>query len=66
MGAVPDMLKFTSDCRKIVVAIEGELRMIDNQVVDPEGAVAIISFLGDDPRSPSRLTILDFTKFNAK
>jgi len=64
VGALPDMLKFTSDCSKIVVALEGELRMVNGDVVDPEGGVAIISFLEGQPSEQYHLQIANFTHFN--
>ena len=60
------MLKFTSDCSKIVVALEGELRMVNDKVVDPEGGVAIISFCRDDPSRLAHVKLANFTKFNSR
>ncbi len=59
---MPDMLYFTHDCEKIIVAIEGELRAVDggNNAVDPEGGVTIISGIHTSPSA----TRLNFTKFN--
>ncbi|XP_061172912.1 mesenchyme-specific cell surface glycoprotein-like [Saccostrea echinata] len=42
-GYFPDMLTFTSDCKKILVANEGRPgKDINNVFVDPEGSVTII------------------------
>jgi hypothetical protein len=45
VGALPDMLTFTPDLSKVVIACEGE--PLDDYVVDPEGVVAIIDVSGD-------------------
>ena len=64
MGAVPDMLYFTRDCERILVAIEGELITLPNgTVVDPEGGVVIIR---DPSSSVATQKMLDFTRFNAE
>jgi len=47
-----------------VVALEGELRMVNGDVVDPEGGVAIISFLEGQPSGQYHLQIANFTHFN--
>ncbi|ABX05619.1 MAG TPA: hypothetical protein DEF47_19955 [Herpetosiphon sp.] len=69
VGAVPDMLTFTPDGRRIVVAIEGEPNSY-NQVdsVDPEGAVAIIdlpqNFANITTTSVLSSSLVGFTDFN--
>ena len=63
VGAVPDMLYFTHDCQRILVAIEGELKTLpDGSVVDPEGGVVIITNLDTSPS----VKMLNFTQFNAE
>ncbi len=65
VGALPDMLTFTPDGRRIVVANEGEPS--EDYSVDPEGSVTII----DLPEEPRRLgqrhvQTLDFRRFNTE
>ncbi|XP_067651558.1 mesenchyme-specific cell surface glycoprotein-like isoform X2 [Haliotis asinina] len=63
VGAVPDMLKPTHDCSKVIVAVEGEAyQNPPNQITDPEGLVVIISF--HDTISNYTKTSLNFTKYN--
>ena len=63
VGAVPDMLYFTHDCKRILVAIEGELKTLpDGSVVDPEGGVVIITNLD----TSASMKMLNFTQFNAE
>ena len=63
VGAVPDMLHPTKDCKSVVVAVEAEPYLKDGKPVDPEGAVAIIKF----PNTPAEnydMQILSFGGFN--
>lgn len=68
VGALPDMLTFTPDGRKIVVANEGEpAGYCDGDEGDPEGSVSIIDVTGgaagitqDDVRTA------DFRAFNGR
>ncbi|XP_046549528.1 mesenchyme-specific cell surface glycoprotein-like [Haliotis rubra] len=63
VGAVPDMLKPTHDCSKLIVAVEGEAyQNPPNQITDPEGLVVIINF--HDTISNYTKTSLNFTKYN--
>lgn len=56
VGALPDMLTFTADGTKILVANEGE-----PGAIDPEGSVSVIT-LG----SPSSVQTAGFSVFNAQ
>ncbi len=56
VGALPDMLTFTPDGSKILVANEGEPN--DDYSVDPEGSVSIIDV------TSAHVTKIDFTSFN--
>lgn len=63
VGALPDMITFTPDGRRVLVANEGEPS--DDYLIDPEGSVSII----DLPANIRRLTqahvrTANFTKFN--
>ena len=63
VGALPDMLTFTPDGTKVLVANEGEPN--DDYSIDPEGSIAVIDVTGglgaiDD----SDVTIIDFNAFD--
>lgn len=63
VGANPDMLTFTSDGMKVLVANEGEMASVDN---DPEGSVSIIDlseFLAGTASEPA-VTTAGFGAFN--
>lgn len=60
VGALPDMLTFTPDGTKLLVANEGEPR----ETGDPDGSVSIID-LSDGVESAS-VTTADFTAWNGK
>ncbi len=61
VGALPDMLTFTPDGSKVLVANEGEPN--DRYTVDPEGSVSIINV--SDISNPT-VTTADFTAFNSQ
>ncbi len=65
VGALPDMITFTPDGRKVMTANEGQPN--DSYTIDPEGSVSIIDISGGIPGlSQSNVTTLDFTAFNAQ
>ncbi|RMH28523.1 MAG: alkaline phosphatase [Planctomycetota bacterium] len=65
VGALPDMLTFTPDGRRIVVANEGEPS--EDYSVDPEGSVSVID-LPEDPRrlGQRHVRTADFRRFNTE
>lgn len=64
VGVLPDMLVFTPDGSKIVVANEGEPN--DEYTIDPEGSVSIISIPEDVTTiNQSNVMSADFSAFNA-
>lgn len=67
VGAIPDMIHPTSDCRKLVVAVEAEpYADLDRKVmVDPAGAVSIINFQ-TTPEGSYTINRLGFERFNNK
>jgi hypothetical protein len=54
VGALPDMVKFTKNCRKLLVANEGE----PDDGIDPEGSISIINVVNGQVKTA------DFTRFN--
>lgn len=63
VGALPDMLTFTPDGTKVIVANEGEPN--DEYTVDPEGSISIIDISGGVASlSDANVTSADFTAFN--
>lgn len=65
VGALPDMVTFTPDGKKILVANEGEPN--DDYSVDPEGSVSIIDLpAGVSGVSDASVTTLGFTDFNSQ
>ena len=66
VGALPDMVKLTHDCRKIIVAIEGEVRSFAGKVIDPEGGVGIIEFDTVDLSGNFQFRVADFKSYNAR
>lgn len=61
VGALPDMLTFTPDGTRVLVANEGEPN--DDYTVDPEGSVSIIDISGG--LTNPAVTTVGFTDFNA-
>jgi len=68
VGALPDMLTFSPDGKKILVANEGEPSSYNQpNSVDPEGSVGIIDISnGVLNLNQSNVTIADFTAFNSQ
>lgn len=65
VGALPDMLTFTPDGRKVLVANEGEPN--DDYSVDPEGSVSIIDISGGVANlTQANVTTAGFTAFNGQ
>lgn len=62
VGALPDMLAFTPDGSKLLVANEGEPN--DDYSVDPEGSVSVIDLGRGVARAKVRTA--DFLRFNSK
>ncbi len=56
VGALPDMVTFTDDCEKVLVANEGE----PDDGVDPEGSISIID------TQTGAVKTADFTRFNGR
>jgi hypothetical protein len=63
VGALPDMLVFTPDGKRVLVANEGEPN--DDYDVDPEGSVSIIDLPNDITKlKQEHVRTATFTKFN--
>ncbi|MFZ6028890.1 MAG: choice-of-anchor I family protein [Chloroflexota bacterium] len=63
VGALPDMLTFTPDGSKLLVANEGEPN--DDYDIDPEGSISVIDVTGGiSGTAQSDVTQLGFTAFN--
>ena len=63
VGALPDMLTFTPDGNKVVVANEGEPN--DDYTVDPEGSVSVIDVTGGITNvTEADVTTIGFAAFN--
>lgn len=63
VGALPDMICFTPDGQKVIVANEGQ--PASNYSVDPEGSVSIINVM-DTVYTASDVTTASFAPFNAQ
>lgn len=65
VGILPDMITFTPDGSKLLVANEGEPNQ--DYTIDPEGSVSIIDVSGDIASlNNSNVTSADFTAFNSQ
>jgi DNA-binding beta-propeller fold protein YncE len=63
VGALPDMLVFTPDGKRVLVANEGEPN--DAYTIDPEGSVSIIDLPNDiTTLTQANVRTATFTKFN--
>lgn len=62
VGALPDMITFTPDSQKVLVANEGEPN--DDYTVDPEGSVSIIDL--SNGVANATVTTADFTAWNGR
>jgi hypothetical protein len=63
VGALPDMVVFTPDGKRVLVANEGEPN--DDYDVDPEGSVSIIDLPNDIMKlTQANVRTASFTKFN--
>jgi 2',3'-cyclic-nucleotide 2'-phosphodiesterase / 3'-nucleotidase / 5'-nucleotidase len=62
VGALPDMVTFTPDGTKVLVANEGEPS--DDYKIDPEGSVSIIDITAGVANATVKTA--DFTRFNSK
>ena len=64
-GALPDMLVFTPDGTKVLVANEGEPN--DDYTIDPEGSISIIDISGGvENLTQANVTTADFNAFDAQ
>lgn len=65
VGALPDMLTFTPDGTKVLVANEGEPS--EDYTFDPEGSISIIDVSGDiNALDQSKVKTADFRAFNGQ
>lgn len=64
VGALPDMVTFTPDGRKVLTANEGQPS--NDYTVDPEGSMSIIDISGGVANlTQSNVKTVDFTSFNS-
>ncbi len=70
VGSLPDMVTFTPDGSKVLVANEGEPQSDEDEPdfgVDPDGSVSIIDVSGDFASlSQANVATADFTRFNGR
>jgi len=70
VGALPDMVTFTPDGRKVLVANEGEPDTVEDidgteATVDPDGSISIIDISGEfGTLSDANVSTADFSRFN--
>jgi hypothetical protein len=65
VGALPDMITFTPDGSKLLVANEGEPN--EDYTIDPEGSISIIDVSGNIASlDNTKVTTADFTAFNGQ
>lgn len=65
VGVLPDMVTFTPNGNKVIVACEGEPS--DDYLQDPEGSIAIIDVSGGfSTLTNSNVTLLDFNQFDSQ
>jgi len=62
VGAIPDMVIFSPDGKKVVAAIEAEPN--EGYTVDPNGMVSVIDITWDGSELTTALTNIDFVDFN--
>lgn len=64
VGSLPDMVTFTPDGTKVLVANEGEPS--DDYTVDPEGTISVINITGGiETLTQAEVTSLNFNSFDA-
>lgn len=65
VGPLPDMLKPSSDCRTILIALEAEAFARNGTLVDPEGGVGLLKFQDKNISSSNHsYKRLNFTLYN--
>ena len=59
------MVKPTSSCETVVLALEAEAYSMDGEnIIDPHGGVGILKFSHGNIDGPYTYTALNFTQFN--